>query len=201
MSATGSQASTAPSEPPLLGHEYDGIREYDNPLPGWWLWILGLSVLLAPFYVLWIHGGPDRSFLDEYRAEAAAVAKRRAEEALRHPVTDESLLTLTKDSASVQFGGNVFATKCVVCHGPEGQGKIGPNLTDTAWILGGSPTRIYETISGGGRLGKGMRAWGKEIGPAELRKVTAFVISLKGTQPKDPKAPEGELTDNTAPPK
>lgn len=177
----------------LLGHDYDGIQEYDNPLPGWWMTILWLCILWSPFYAVWIHGGAERTVLDEYRADAGEVAKQRAEEALKNPVTDESLLTLTKDQTSVQVGANVFAAKCVTCHGPQGQGKIGPNLTDDHWILGAAPTRIYTTISEGGRDGKGMRAWSKELGPTEIRKVTAYVLTLRGTNPPEPKAPEGEL--------
>jgi cytochrome c oxidase cbb3-type subunit III len=189
-------APVDPSAPDrLLGHEYDGIQEYDNPLPGWWQAILWLSVIWSPFYAVWIHGGPERTVLDEFRQEAGEIAKRRAEESLKNPVTDESLLTLAKDQTSIQVGANVFANKCVTCHGPQGQGKIGPNLTDKHWILGNSPTLIYKTISEGGRSGKGMRAWNKELGPTEIRKVTAFVLSLKGTNPPEPKAPEGELVE------
>lgn len=179
----------------LLEHNYDGIQEYDNPLPGWWQTILWLCVLFSPFYALWVHGAPGRTFLDEYRVEAAEVAQLRAEEALKNPVTDESLLALAKDQASLQVGANVFANKCVTCHGPQGQGNIGPNLTDKAWILGASPTQIYNTISEGGRAAKGMRAWNKELGPTELRQTAAFVLSLKGTTPPNPKAPEGELIE------
>ena len=190
------QAEVDPSAPDrLLAHDYDGIQEFDNPLPGWWTTILWLCVLWSPFYAVWIHAGPERTFLDEFRQEANEIAKRRAEESLRNPVTDESLLTLAKDPASIQVGAKVFASKCVTCHGPQGQGKIGPNLTDRTWILGAAPTRIYTTISEGGRAGKGMRAWSKELGPTEMRKVAAFVLSLKGTSPPDPKAPEGELVE------
>tara|TARA_R110002072_G_scaffold131222_4_gene270647 strand:- start:399 stop:1094 length:696 start_codon:yes stop_codon:yes gene_type:complete len=190
------EAEVDPSAPDrLLGHEYDGIQEYDNPLPGWWTTILWLCVLWSPFYAAWIHGGPERTFLDEFRQESAEIAKRRAAESLKNPVTDESLLTLAQDPNSIQVGANVFATKCVTCHGPQGQGKIGPNLTDSNWILGAAPTRIYITIRDGGRAGKGMRAWSKELGPTEMRQVTAFVLSLKGTTPPDPKAPEGELVE------
>ena len=174
---TGSASTTTPSPaggPRSSGSASSGVR----------------------FYALWIHGGPDRTVLDGVRERGQRRwLKRRAEESLKNPVTDASLLTLTKDPSSIQVGANVFAAKCVTCHGPQGQGKIGPNLTDERWILGGSPTRIYTTISEGGRAGKGMRAWNKELGPTELRKVAAFVLSLKGTDPPDPKAPEGELVE------
>lgn len=187
------QAPGGSGEVRLLDHNYDGIQEFDNPLPGWWTFILWLSVIFCPFYLVYIHGGQDRTAMAEYRSEVAEVAQAQAAEAMKHPVTDESLQTLTKDVASINVGANIFATKCVTCHEAQGQGKIGPNLTDDYWIHGAAPTNIYTTIREGGRPGKGMKAWGKELGATELRQVAAYVLTLRGTNPPNPKAPEGAL--------
>lgn len=179
----------------LLEHNYDGIQEFDNPLPGWWTFILWLSVLFCPFYLVYVHGSEGRTALAEYQAEAAEVAQAQAAEAMKHPVSDESLLALVKDQASIAQGANLFASKCVTCHEAQGQGRIGPNLTDAYWIHGATPIQVYATISQGGRPGTGMKAWAKELGAVELRQLTAFVLSLRGTTPPNPKAPEGDLAE------
>lgn len=175
----------------LLGHSYDGIQEYDNPLPGWWSFLFIACVVFSPLYALYYHFGRGDLVADEYQADAAAVAEQRAAEALSEPVTDASLRELAQDPNAIAAGGEVFQANCAACHKAKGQGLIGPNLTDAYWINGGSPTDIYQTIYDGVPA-KGMVAWGPVLAPDELRQVAAFVMSLQGTDPPDGKAPEGE---------
>jgi len=107
---------------------------------------------------------------------------------------DEKTVTLLKDPASLAAGKVIFTTNCIPCHRADAGGQIGPNLTDDRWILGGGIKNIFHTLVNGGRDGKGMIAWGKNgMKPKDMQKVASYVISLQGSNPKDPKAPEGEV--------
>jgi cytochrome c oxidase cbb3-type subunit III len=184
------------TEDQLLDHEYDGIREYDNPLPGWWLATLYGTVLFAVLYFLnvipGLGSGPGR--LAEYDAAmATAQAATQAAAAAHDPlagVTDEALLALARDPAKLALGRTTFATMCVACHGPDGGGVIGPNLTDAYWLHGGRPTQILNTVNNG-VLDKGMPPWGKSLPADQVIAVAAYVTTLAGTHPKAPKAPQG----------
>ncbi|MBX9928628.1 MAG: c-type cytochrome [Gemmatimonadaceae bacterium] len=174
----------------LLDHEYDGIREYDNPLPTWWKLLFYATILLVPLYY-WdpfgIGVGPGST-----KAYDAEVAQFAAE----HPTTtgptlsDEQFAALATDSRALADGKAVYTANCAVCHRADGGGQIGPNLTDDAWIHGATPAAIHTTISEG-VLAKGMPNWGKLLAPEKVDAVTAYVISLKGSNPPNPKAPEG----------
>lgn len=176
------------------GHEYDGIREFDNKLPNWWLATLFLSIFFSIGYWLYYHTlavGPDQ--LGEYEmemADAAAAAAARAKE--RGEVTDESLLAASQDPATVGTGKELFGQYCAACHGPDGGGTIGPNLTDDHWITGaGKPTEIREIVISG-VTAKGMPAWGQLLGEEKVDQITAFALTLKGKNVPG-KGPEGEL--------
>ncbi|MGE0710601.1 MAG: cbb3-type cytochrome c oxidase N-terminal domain-containing protein [Planctomycetota bacterium] len=184
--------AAAPRKDVLLDHEYDGIREYDNPLPGWWLFLFWVPILFAPFYLVYYHGKEGRLVVDEYTRDAGEIAEARAKEALKNPISDAGLLEQSKDPGTAAAGASIFAAKCAQCHGPQGQGGIGPNLADKFWINGGKPTQIFHTISEGGRPGKGMIAWSKEgLNAVQLRVMAAYVLSLQGSNPPNPKPPEG----------
>lgn len=175
----------------LLDHEYDGIQEYDNPLPGWWVWFFYATIVLVPLYYwdpLGIGEGPGKDAV--YAAEMAAYAAAHPAPAAGGGRTDEQLAALVSDATALGDGKAVFAQYCAACHRADGGGQIGPNLTDDAWLHGSAPTAIYKTIDEG-VLAKGMPNWGKVLKPEQVDHVTAYVISLKGTNPPNPKAPEG----------
>ena len=90
----------------------------------------------------------------------------------------------------VTKGAALFQVNCISCHGPDGGGIIGPNLTDNFWIHGGLPINIHTTITEG-VVAKGMPPWGKMLKPEQVLSLTAYVISLHDTHPAKPKAPEG----------
>jgi cytochrome c oxidase cbb3-type subunit 3 len=168
---------SAPAEPAGVVHVYDDIREEDNHLPHWWLAILFGAIVFAFGY--WFvfevaHAAP--SPLELFRAEAAAAEKRKAEAG---PITDEALAVLAKDGTTVADGKKTFVSTCAPCHGLEGQGIIGPNLTDGFWLHGGKPIDIHASITAG-YPDKGMRPWGPVLGAARVRAVAAFVVSIKG---------------------
>lgn len=187
--APPSRAPAASHSADLLEHEYDGIREYDNPLPRWWVMVFWGSFWFALAYILTFHVF-DRapSVHQSYEAEMREVAAERAKAALNEKVSEESLAKLT--GPALDTGKGIFQMRCTQCHAAEGQGLIGPNLTDNAWIHGnGSLMDVYKTVSEG-VAAKGMPAWGLQLRPDELRQVVAFVGSLRGKNVPG-KAPEG----------
>ena len=114
---------------------------------------------------------------------------------------DENTVTLLTDAADLEAGKAIYTTNCVACHRADAGGQIGPNLTDEYWILGGGIKNVFHTITNGGRDGKGMIAWSKSgLKPKDIQLVSSYVLSLKGSNPIDPKAPEGDLwVDENAP--
>ncbi|HLV65068.1 MAG TPA: cbb3-type cytochrome c oxidase N-terminal domain-containing protein [Polyangiaceae bacterium] len=192
--ADGEASPAAPvqpdSEAPVLEHVYDGIQEYDNPLPRWWVLFFWGSFWFSVGYVLWYHVF-DRgaSVAESYEAEMQVVRAELARRALSERVSEESLSGLVQDSGTLEAGKAVYEARCLPCHGARGEGLIGPNLTDSHFIHGGSLLSIYEVVSKG-VADKGMPAWSEQLRPEELKRVVAFVGSLKG-QNLPGKAPEG----------
>jgi cytochrome c oxidase cbb3-type subunit 3 len=183
-----------PEEDRLLDHEYDGIREYDNPLPRWWVNVFYATILFAVVYFLniipGIGTGPGR--IANYEAEMAAAQQMRdAEAANAAPVTSQMIVALSHDPAAMAKARDRFKATCSPCHREDGGGNIGPNLTDDFWIHGGDPLQILQTVTQGVPA-KGMPAWGQVLKPDEVTRVVAYVTTLRGTNPKNPKAPQGE---------
>ncbi len=176
-------------------HVYDDIRELDNPMPGWWLATFFVTCVFAYFYVLRIHGGPEGgTVLAAYAIEMKEHAEHEAALALTSEVvTEETLAALTKDTSMMQTAHAKFSSTCAVCHGEQGQGIIGPNLTDDYWKnCEGELLAIYKVIENGVPA-KGMPAWGKQLSPTEVRQLAAYVRTLHGTNPANAKAAEGHL--------
>jgi cytochrome c oxidase cbb3-type subunit 3 len=173
------ETTEAPVDEELLigDHEYDGIQEYDNPLPRWWTLIYVGTIVFSVGYYVHYHLGEGEGVLAAYAAEASAAEKNAP--ALVN-VTEEALASIVGSAAGVTAGKEVFVARCAVCHGDSAEGKIGPNLTDHHWIHGaGSLTDIYKTTSEG-VAAKGMPAWAKQLTPKELQNVVGFVGSLRG---------------------
>jgi len=178
----------------LLEHDYDGIKELDNTLPPWWVYLFyGCIVFSAVYLVRFeIMGGDNQEM--ELKKEMAQAKIDVAEYMKTAPdLMDEKSVTLLTDAASLAEGKTIFTTNCVACHRADGGGNIGPNLTDNHWILGGGIKNVFHTITNGGRDGKGMIAWKATLKPKEIQKVASYVLSLQGSNPKDAKAPDGEI--------
>ncbi|WP_264563671.1 cbb3-type cytochrome c oxidase N-terminal domain-containing protein [Flavobacterium sp. N3904] len=179
----------------LLDHDYDGIRELDNNLPPWWVYLFYACIVFAAVYLVRyeIMGAPDQEM--ELKNEMTQAKIEVAEYMKTAPdLMDEKSVTLLTDPADLAAGKAIFTTNCVACHRADGGGQIGPNLTDDNWILGGGIKNIFHTITNGGRDGKGMIAWSKNgLKPKDIQHVASYVISLRGSNPKDPKASEGEI--------
>ncbi len=194
-------AESLPAGPPAgrdieTDHEYDGIREFDNPLPRWWLLTLWGSIIFSMGYWFYYHNieGQPGSY-EVLAAEMVAVEELRVGPAL----SDEELLALTKDAAVLESGKATFMTYCLACHGPDGGGTVGPNLTDAYRIHGHTPGDALRVVTSG-IPAKGMAAWKPVLGAAKVRDVTAYVLTLPDS-PVEGKAPQGkDASGKEAPP-
>jgi cytochrome c oxidase cbb3-type subunit 3 len=184
---------TDPTSPDLTDHEYDGIQEYDNPLPTWWTLLFVFSVVFAVLYAVRYHlGGPGPSVQDEYDASAAEVFELRFAELGALTPDRATLLKYMNDPAWLAVGQAVFKANCVSCHGAAGQGDIGPNLTDDNWKNVTAIEDIARVISDGAADGS-MPAWRNRLSHVNQIVLTAaYVASLRGSNPANPRAPEGQ---------
>ncbi|KRB55945.1 cbb3-type cytochrome c oxidase N-terminal domain-containing protein [Flavobacterium sp. Root186] len=186
----------------LMDHDYDGIKELDNNLPPWWVYLFYICIIFGVIYVVRydVLGADDQEM--ELKKEMAQ-AKIDVEEYLKTApdLMDEKTVVLLTDDASLAAGKEIFAMNCAACHRADAGGQIGPNLTDDHWILGGGIKNVFHTITNGGRDGKGMVSWKTNgMKPKEIQKVASYILSLQGSNPKEPKAPEGDVwVDESAP--
>jgi cytochrome c oxidase cbb3-type subunit 3 len=181
-------ATPLPDPERLLSHDYDGIQEYDNPMPRWWVWIFWATIVFSLLYWIDIGGfmrGPGR--IPDYDRTMAEAAKKFPASGGADVAT---LAALAKDQSALALGKQVFGTNCAVCHRADAGGNIGPNLTDDYWLHGGTIAEINHTINVG-VLDKGMPNWGKMLPPAQINAVTVYVASLHDSHPPNPKAPQG----------
>lgn len=177
----------------LTGHCYDGIEEYDNPLPQWWVWLFILPIVLSPFYYVYYHFGVEgRSIHDDYKTAVADNLRQQFAELGELKPDRDTLLRYLDDKRWLAVGESVFKTQCVSCHGTNGEGKVGPNLCDDMW------KNVYQIedvtkVVANGAAGKAMPAWGARLHPNELVLVSCYVASLRGTSPPGPvRPPEGK---------
>ncbi len=197
MSDVSHGASAPATEPSaqdqLLDHEYDGIREYDNPLPRWWVWVFAGSFWFSIAYFFHYHLSHNgQSVAAAYEADMQEAREVQAKASLAEPVSEESLGKLMKNEALMKDAHALYGLRCAPCHGVNAEGAIGPNLTDSAWLHGrGKLTDIF-TVVDQGVLAKGMPAWGRQLSPIEVRKLTAYVGTQRGKELPG-KAPEGAV--------
>ena len=177
----------------ILDHNYDGIKELDNSLPPWWVYMFYITIVFAVVYLIRFEVmGGDTPEMEYEKAVAQArmeVNKYKANSPDVFNIDDLKLLT---DASDLKRGKAVFNLNCASCHLADGGGSIGPNLTDEYWILGGGIKNVFNTVYNGGRNGKGMIAWNKTLKAEDIAKVSSYVISLQVTTPAKAKAPQGE---------
>lgn len=182
-------------------HEADGIQEYDNALPTWWVWLFWGAIVYGIGYLAVYHFGSGESINQEFARnmevvqsfQKAPAPHEDGETAADSDAASESVEWAT-DQASIEQGKQIYLVNCIGCHGANGEGGIGPNLTDKYFIHGKLPEQYLNTVQNG-ILEKGMPAWGPVLGPTKTRQVTAFAISLYGTTPANAKAPQGILIE------
>lgn len=185
-------AASEPKSDERVVHSVDGIEEYDNELPRWWLYSLFATMVFAAGYWFVYQNAFADSPLETYQREVAKSSSANA------AVTPEALAALVKSPAAIDQGKGVFTQTCVACHRNDGGGLVGPNLTDDFWIHGSTPERIYETVAKG-VPDKGMPAWGSQLGSERVQAVTAYLVSIRGTNVAGGKAPQGDREVAVAP--
>ena len=182
-----------------LGHDYDGIRELDNRLPPWWLYGFYLTIVFAVIY-LWrfhvSHTGP--SSVEEYERSVVR-AETRIQEFLKQKgeAVDEKTVTMLTASDELAAGKNIYMKSCAACHTDKGGGLVGPNLTDDYWLHGGDIKSVFKIIRYGYNA---MPQWQNQYSNKQIAQVASYIKSLKGTNPPNPKAPEGTLYKEEAVP-
>lgn len=193
----------------LLNHEYDGIQEYDNPLPGWWKNIFWASFYFSIGYIIYFHfGGGGLSPYQEYEKDVAVWNYTQAKLAAKFaalPLEKQFSNALKVKAKHLAAGKKLWMGKgtCFTCHLADGGGLIGPNLTDNYWINGPKSKRkegptlrdIYHVITYGGRPNKGMNPFEKSLSAMERVQLSLYVASLRGKKPKKakPRASEARL--------
>jgi cytochrome c oxidase cbb3-type subunit 3 len=179
-----------------LDHNFDGIKELDNHLPPWWTMLFYGCIIWSVFYLFVYHVFNSLPLSEgEYKNELAAAEESAQKFRASQPMEliDENTLVYDKDETMIGKGQIIFNGNCVACHKADGGGNtIGPNLTDEYWIHGGNVKEVFKTIRNG-VVEKGMPVWGKAMSPQDVKAVTFFVMSLRGTHPKEAKAPQGKL--------
>ncbi|QQL50247.1 cbb3-type cytochrome c oxidase N-terminal domain-containing protein [Mucilaginibacter ginkgonis] len=176
----------------LIEHDYDGIQELDNPIPAWFMYLFYATILFAVGYLLNYHvfmTGPLQ--YAEYRNEMAQAAiEKKAYLSKTANQVDENTVKLNPDASVLAAGGTTFRSTCAPCHGDHAQGNVGPNLTDDYCLHGGKINDIFKTIKYG-VLAKGMPTWEKQLSPKQISDVANYIISLHGSNPANPKPPQG----------
>jgi cytochrome c oxidase cbb3-type subunit 3 len=184
--------------PRLLEHEIDGIKELDNLLPRWWVWLFNITIIFAPVYLLYYHVfGMGDLQAAEWKKEwdrgeaikSAAIAKFESGIATLEP---------TKDQVVLGQGHQLFQTYCAPCHRPDGGGLVGPNLCDDYWIHGSNYVDNVKTIINGVPA-KGMLTWRGVLNPDQIKAVSSYIYTLRGSNPKNPKPAENTVQAPTGP--
>ncbi|WP_157471639.1 cytochrome-c oxidase, cbb3-type subunit III [Gilvimarinus agarilyticus] len=167
------------------GHVYDGIEEYDNPLPRWWFKMFIATFIFAAAYLVIYPGLGSFKGIAGWTSHNQLEAKQqKAEELYAEQFGKYNAMPieeLARNSDAMKMGLRLFANNCAVCHGADGGGNYGfPNLTDHDWLYGGEPATIKQTITGG-RKGV-MPAWAAILGEEGIHSTTEYVLSLSGRE-------------------
>ena len=182
----------------LLDHDYDGIKELDNALPPWWKYGFFVTIFIGVLYMYHYH--VSESGLNpeqEYAAEMKnAQLEMEAYMAKAKDLVDEA--NVQYEESGIETGKVLYGKSCVACHGSQGEGSVGPNLTDDYWIHGGSMNNIFKTIKYG-YPDKGMQSWQQQFSPKQMQQIASFIHSIKGTNPPNAKPAQGDLYEEPKP--
>jgi cytochrome c oxidase cbb3-type subunit III len=183
----------------LGGHEYDGIRELDNRMPRWWLYLFYITIIFAVVYLLGYHvtnWWPLQE--EEYNIEMAAQAE--VEKANPAPVVDLVNMVPMTAETDLAAGLDTYKKICSVCHGQNGEGLVGPNFTDEYWIHGDSVNNtisiknLYQVVIDG-VIEKGMIPYKDQLSPVQIQQVLSYILTMQGTSPANQKAAQGAKYD------
>lgn len=176
----------------LIAHDYDGIQELDNPIPGWFMYLFYGSIVFGVAYLLNYHVFKTGQLqYAEYKTEMVqADIEKKAFLSKAANRVDENTVKLVHDPAVIASGQTIFKSTCAPCHGDHAQGSVGPNLTDDYWLHGGKINDLFKTIKYG-VLAKGMPTWEKQLSPKQISDVANYIKSIHGTKPAGAKEPQG----------
>jgi cytochrome c oxidase cbb3-type subunit 3 len=178
----------------MFDHVYDGIRELDNDLPPWWKYGFYLTIVFAGAYLIHYHvisTGDLQTAEYTKSIEKAKIEKEEFAKNNANSVNETNAVMLT-DKAAIAKGEAIFKESCAACHGRVGEGGVGPNLTDTYWMHGGSIKDIFSSIKYGWP-DKGMKAWQTDFSPVQIHQISSYIKTLNGTNPPNAKEKQGEL--------
>jgi cytochrome c oxidase cbb3-type subunit III len=177
----------------ILEHKYDGIHELNHPLPRWWVVLfIGTIVWSIPYYAHHMHiDGPTQA--QELAIEMKVIEEKQKKfEATKVGFSEAEYKKIVADPKNAKLAKKLYKRKCKACHGAQGEGGIGPNLTDKFWINGkGSLADVYKILDEG-VVDKGMAAWGPPLGKDKVMAILSYVMKFQGTSPKNVKAPQGK---------
>lgn len=194
MSEHLSQANESQAEL-AEAHTYDGIQEYDNPTPLWWDLLFVGTVLFAPLYVVWFHSPQaGRTHAESYEAAFAANMRLQFGELGTLEADEPTILKYMNDSQWLAVGQATFVTHCASCHGKEGEGVSGPNLTDDYYLHVKEVADIAKVIKNGAKAGA-MPAWGNRLHPNEVVLAASYVASMRGKNLSSSRKAEGKVID------
>lgn len=166
-------------------HEYDGIQEYDNDMPPWWKVGFYMTIIFAIAYMLIYHVFDALPLQNEEYAnqiEEAGKLYANVDQQYDGPITDK---------AQLKAASEIFTKNCKTCHGANAEGLVGPNLTDKFWLHGGTVNDVYTTIKYG-KIEKNMPAWKANFNNQQVYEIASYILSLQGSNPANPKEPQGE---------
>lgn len=174
----------------VIDHEYDGIQELNNPIPGWFNVLFYGTIVIGFVYLLVYHVFGWGMNQDQEYAHEMAMAEKAKQEYLAQAANliDESSVVF--DAGMAAAGKAIFAANCAACHGANGEGTIGPNLTDRHWLHGGEIKDIFKTVKYGVPA-KGMVPWEQTLTPGQIAEVSSYIITLRDSKPANGKAAEG----------
>jgi len=178
----------------MLQHDYDGIRELDNSLPPWWVALFYITIALSPIYIWYNHYSDYAKSQNEiYEIEVANAGKAvKAYLATQSDLVDENTVFTLSEANEIALGKTMFEVNCAACHGFQGEGTVGPNLTDPYWLHGGGIKEVFSTIKYGVPE-KGMIAWKSQLRASDMQKIASYILTLQGTNPPNAKDAQGDL--------
>jgi cytochrome c oxidase cbb3-type subunit 3 len=183
----------------MLDHDYDGIKELDNVLPPWWVYLFYGTIIFALVYLVRFHVMNEYDQEQEFKNEVALaeLEKSKMPKDAAEEVSYETVVVLT-DATSLAKGKEIFTNACAACHKADGGGLVGPNLTDKHWINGGGIKNVFKLISEGSKNNPSMVAWKANLSSKDIQSVASYVLSLQGSNPPGGKPAEGEIWVETA---
>ena len=183
----------------MLDHDYDGIKELDNVLPPWWVYLFYGTIVFSLVYMVRFHVMNEYDQEQEFKneVELAELEKSKLPKSPEDEVSYETVVAVT-DATKLAKGKEIFINACAACHKADGGGLVGPNLTDEYWINGGGIKNVFKLISEGSKNNPSMVAWNKNLSSSDIQNIASYILTLQGSKPAGAKPAEGEIWKETA---